>query len=217
MSSVQTLVSPSRRSPSGLETVLQTVALTKTYRMGEVDVHALAPRAAGHWSAGRGGRISGGSSPLAPPLGRDRQGSRPTHALGRPRGAAELRDQPSHNHGRILPEHQRLEVGQALDRAGNMLVKACDHEHFLVLGPPDSLSEVESTWTLGLYPIDGGRIRLVSRVRARVAPTVVWCSDCCSCSIPGSSSWSGGCCSGSSRAPSALGRGDVRCQRSARP
>jgi putative ABC transport system ATP-binding protein len=35
------LVSPARRSSSGLETVLQTVALTKTYRMGEVDVHAL--------------------------------------------------------------------------------------------------------------------------------------------------------------------------------
>jgi putative ABC transport system ATP-binding protein len=41
MSSAQPLVSPSRQSPSGLETVLQTVALTKTYRMGEVDVHAL--------------------------------------------------------------------------------------------------------------------------------------------------------------------------------
>jgi putative ABC transport system ATP-binding protein len=41
MSSVRPLVSPSRPSPSGRETVLQTVALTKTYRMGEVDVHAL--------------------------------------------------------------------------------------------------------------------------------------------------------------------------------
>jgi hypothetical protein len=74
--------------------------------------------------------------------------------------------------GRILPEHQRLEVGQALDRAGNMLVKEFDPGHFLVLGPPDSLPEVESTWTFGLYPIDGGRTRLVSRVRARVKPTL---------------------------------------------
>jgi putative ABC transport system ATP-binding protein len=41
MSSVQPWVSPRRFSPSGLETVLQAEALTKTYRMGEVDVHAL--------------------------------------------------------------------------------------------------------------------------------------------------------------------------------
>jgi putative ABC transport system ATP-binding protein len=41
MSSVQPLVSPTETDPSGLETVLQAVALTKTYRMGEVDVHAL--------------------------------------------------------------------------------------------------------------------------------------------------------------------------------
>lgn len=39
----------------------------------------------------------------------------------------------------ILPEHQRPEVGQALDSAGNMLVKAFDPEHFLVLGPPGLL------------------------------------------------------------------------------
>jgi putative ABC transport system ATP-binding protein len=41
MSSVQPWLSPRRFSPSGLETVLQAEALTKTYRMGEVDVHAL--------------------------------------------------------------------------------------------------------------------------------------------------------------------------------
>jgi putative ABC transport system ATP-binding protein len=41
MSSVQPLVSPRRQSPSGLATVLQAIALTKTYRMGEMDVHAL--------------------------------------------------------------------------------------------------------------------------------------------------------------------------------
>src|SRR6476469_2231714 len=41
MSSVQPVVSPSRQAPSGAEAVLQTLALTKTYRMGEVDVHAL--------------------------------------------------------------------------------------------------------------------------------------------------------------------------------
>jgi putative ABC transport system ATP-binding protein len=40
MTSIQPLVSP-RGSFSPCDTVLQTVALTKTYRMGEVDVHAL--------------------------------------------------------------------------------------------------------------------------------------------------------------------------------
>lgn len=77
---------------------------------------------------------------------------------------------------RLLPEHQRLEVGQALDRTGNMVVKALEPERFLVLGPPGRVAEVESTWTLGLYPIDGDRTRLVSRVRARVAPTArgIW-------------------------------------------
>jgi putative ABC transport system ATP-binding protein len=41
MTSIQPLVSWGQRSSSPSETVLQTVALTKTYRMGEVDVHAL--------------------------------------------------------------------------------------------------------------------------------------------------------------------------------
>lgn len=40
-SSVPPLVSPSQPYPSELETVLRAEALTKTYRMGEVDVHAL--------------------------------------------------------------------------------------------------------------------------------------------------------------------------------
>jgi hypothetical protein len=72
---------------------------------------------------------------------------------------------------RLLPQHQTLSVGQALDSSGNMLVKAVEPEHFLILGPPDRLAEGESTWALGLYPIEGGRSRLVSRVRARIAPT----------------------------------------------
>lgn len=42
MSSAQPLVSASQPSPSGLEEIiLQAESLTKTYRMGEVDVHAL--------------------------------------------------------------------------------------------------------------------------------------------------------------------------------
>ena len=72
---------------------------------------------------------------------------------------------------RLLPQHQGIEVGQALDRSGNMLVKAVEPKHCLVLGPPDGVTDVESTWALALYPIQGDRTRLVSRVRARVAPT----------------------------------------------
>jgi hypothetical protein len=71
----------------------------------------------------------------------------------------------------LLPQHQRLEAGQALDHTRNILVKAAEPEHFLVLGPPDRVTEGESTWTLGLYPAGGGT-RLVSRVRARVTLTV---------------------------------------------
>ena len=41
VSAVEALAPPDKKPPSGLQTVLQTVALTKTYRMGEVDVHAL--------------------------------------------------------------------------------------------------------------------------------------------------------------------------------
>ena len=72
----------------------------------------------------------------------------------------------------LLPEHQSLQVGQALDLSGNMLVKAVEPEHFVVLGPPPRVTEVESTWVLALYPLPGYRTRLVSRVRARVASTV---------------------------------------------
>jgi hypothetical protein len=71
----------------------------------------------------------------------------------------------------ILPEQQRLAQGQALDRAGTMLVRAVGPGSFLVLGPPDGLPELACTWALGLYPLDPGRTRLVSRVRARIAPT----------------------------------------------
>jgi len=41
VSSVQPVVAPSREHVAGAGVVLQTLALTKIYRMGEVDVHAL--------------------------------------------------------------------------------------------------------------------------------------------------------------------------------
>ena len=68
----------------------------------------------------------------------------------------------------ILPEYQRLAVGDALDRKGDMVVKAVEPGSFLVLGPPDSIGWLESTWAFGLYPFEGARTRLVTRVRTRV-------------------------------------------------
>ena len=73
------------------------------------------------------------------------------------------------NSERILPEYQRLAVGDALDQKGDMVVKAIEPGSFLVLGPPDSIEWLKSTWAFGLYPFDGARTRLVTRVRARVA------------------------------------------------
>lgn len=65
----------------------------------------------------------------------------------------------------ILPEFQHLAVGDVLDRAGGMVVKAVEPEKFLVLGPK-GLPDFEVTWALALYPIDERSTRLVSRCRA---------------------------------------------------
>lgn len=70
------------------------------------------------------------------------------------------------NADRILPEGQNLEVGQALDRAGNLLVKALETGRHLVLGPPPK-ADVEATWAMALYPEGDAATRLVSRVRSR--------------------------------------------------
>jgi hypothetical protein len=72
------------------------------------------------------------------------------------------------NAERVLSEYQHLAVGDALDRAGNMRVKAIARDKALVLGPPDDLEWGASTWAIALYPLDEERTRLVSRVRARL-------------------------------------------------
>ncbi len=69
------------------------------------------------------------------------------------------------NADRILPEFQDLRVGQAIDRAGTMLVKAVEPNRMLVLGPPPT-SGFDVTWAIGLFPSGDGRTRLVSRCRA---------------------------------------------------
>jgi hypothetical protein len=71
------------------------------------------------------------------------------------------------NAERTLSQFQHLEVGDALDRSGNLVVKAVMPDKGLVLGPPESLGWGQSTWAIGLYPLDEERTRLVSRVRAR--------------------------------------------------
>jgi hypothetical protein len=71
------------------------------------------------------------------------------------------------NTDRILSEFQDPKVGEALDRAGTMLVKAVQPNSFLVLGPP-STPDLAVTWTLALYPRMDGCTRLVSRCRARL-------------------------------------------------
>ena len=73
------------------------------------------------------------------------------------------------NAGRILPGFQELKVGDALDRAGTMLVKAVKPNDYLVLGPPP-MPDVAVTWALALYPASDGSTRLVSRCRARLGP-----------------------------------------------
>jgi hypothetical protein len=69
----------------------------------------------------------------------------------------------------ILPQFQHPKPGEALDRAGTMLVKAVDEGKWIVLGPPAGKDLwLDCTWCLALYPVDAETTRLVTRVRARV-------------------------------------------------
>jgi len=68
----------------------------------------------------------------------------------------------------ILPEFQNLEVGDTLDINANMIVKDIEANRHLVIGTPENAPWGESTWSMVLYPMQDGRTRLVSRVRARL-------------------------------------------------
>lgn len=72
----------------------------------------------------------------------------------------------------ILPEFQRLEVGDEIPIGGSpgFPVKAIDPLRALVLG--GKADGFEWVWQFGLYPLDEKRTRLVSRNRARVANTI---------------------------------------------
>jgi hypothetical protein len=86
------------------------------------------------------------------------------------------------NAWRLLPEHQHVAVGDALDHAGTMTVLGVEPNRHLVLGPPASLETVRASWAFVLYPIDERRTRLVTRVRGawsyprmlRDTPPLVW-------------------------------------------
>lgn len=71
-----------------------------------------------------------------------------------------------HSAHRILPRYQDIDVGQRLDREGNMIVRAIEPDQALVLGPGNRMDDMDAAWALALYPHGEGRTRLISRTRA---------------------------------------------------
>ena len=79
-------------------------------------------------------------------------------------------DRPSSTH--VLPQWQHLEVGEEIPigAGAGFPVRAVDPFASLVLGGDrPGLSWI---WEFGLYPVGAKRTRLISRNRARVAPTI---------------------------------------------
>jgi hypothetical protein len=72
---------------------------------------------------------------------------------------------------RILPEFQRLEVGDIIPigRGEGFPVKVIDPFHTLVLGA--ETRGFQWVWQFGLYPVDERTTRLLSRNRANIART----------------------------------------------
>ena len=75
------------------------------------------------------------------------------------------------NANRLLPGLEPLEVGDAIDAAGNMRVRALQRGRALVLGPPPDQPWGDSSWAMCLYPLDHGATRLVSRAHLRLEPS----------------------------------------------
>ena len=73
---------------------------------------------------------------------------------------------------RVLPEYQRLAVGDVIPigRGGGFPVTGIEAERSLVLG--GEADGFHWVWQFGLYPLDEGRTRLVSRNRARLPRTL---------------------------------------------
>ena len=69
----------------------------------------------------------------------------------------------------ILPQYQHPKLGDTLDRAGTMHVKAVEPGKWLVLGPPtDDIPWLACTWCLALYPEDAETTRLITRARIKI-------------------------------------------------
>jgi len=67
----------------------------------------------------------------------------------------------------ILPGLKSPRPGEAIDRAGTMLVKAIEPGWLLVLGPQPS-ADLAVTWAIALFPSGDGSTRILSRCRARL-------------------------------------------------
>jgi hypothetical protein len=80
-------------------------------------------------------------------------------------------DRPSAT--RVLPEFQRLAVGDEIPmgHGAGFPVTAIEPERSLVLSGAGN--DFQWVWQFGLYPLDEGRTRLVSRNSVRT-PTTVW-------------------------------------------
>lgn len=68
---------------------------------------------------------------------------------------------------RIMPEYQGLRLGDVVP------LSASSGARVALIEPPEQLllvfqSDTAATWAWGLYPIDAGRTRLVSRLRVRL-------------------------------------------------
>lgn len=74
------------------------------------------------------------------------------------------------NASEILPAFQELKPGDRLDAAGNVIVKAIEPNRHLVIGPPAGTPNGNATWAIELVPQNDTTTRLVSRIRARIAP-----------------------------------------------
>jgi hypothetical protein len=68
---------------------------------------------------------------------------------------------------RILPGFKSPKRGEAIDRAGTMIVKAIEPNQVLVLGPAAS-ADLAVTWAIALFPSGDGSTRILSRCHARL-------------------------------------------------
>jgi hypothetical protein len=86
------------------------------------------------------------------------------------------------NSEQILPDHQTLNVGESVDKEGNMVVLGIEPGYYVALGPPADCDWLQSTWVIALYPLGADSTRLVTRLRGRMSfrrmlralPPTVW-------------------------------------------